>query len=79
MRRAILTVALTPVAAVACGYGLARKMAGYFENPREWAERTADDTLDYFGGYYAREVLRIEPIAVDFDHHPIPNEGSTTS
>jgi hypothetical protein len=39
----------------------------------------AEETLDYFGGYYAREVLHIEPIPVDFDHHPIPNEGSTTS
>lgn len=48
MRRAILTVALLPVAAGIAGYAAARTLAAYFENPMAVAERIADEAIEYF-------------------------------
>jgi hypothetical protein len=47
MKRLLICAALAPVAAAACGYGLARQMARYFDNPLDVLDRIAMETNDY--------------------------------
>lgn len=78
MRRAILTASLAPIAAVACGYGLARKMSSYFTNLPDVADRIAVETNEYIDALIAAGELG-SPDVVPSASSSIPNEGSTAS
>jgi len=53
MKRLVIGTACLPVALLAAGYGAVRVLAGYFENPVEWADRIGQMTNDHIDAQIA--------------------------